>query len=97
MEVYAFLDMISGGQLISLLIVLRNGVFPNYVCQIRYEILRVLEAPLADIEPLNFSTDELFGVKRRIPGIEKNISKDNFADVEIDGLFTIALRSQWGS
>ena len=72
-------------------------MFPNYVRQIRYEILRVLEAPLADIEPLNFSTNELLRIKRGIPGVEKDIPKDNFADVEIDGLFTIALRSQWGS
>ena len=76
---------------------LLNGVFPNYMRQVRYELLRVFEAPLADIEPVNLSTDELFGVERRIPRVEKDISKDNFADVEIDGLFTIALRNQWGS
>lgn len=89
--------MISGRQRISLLEQLRDGVFPNYVRQVRYEIRRVLEAPLADIEPFNLSTDELFGVERRIPRVEENISKDNFADVEINGLFTIALRNQWRS
>ena len=63
----------------------------NYVRYIGRAILRVLEAPLADIESVNFSAHELFRVERRVPGIELDVSEHDLFDVTVCRLLAITL------
>ena len=64
------------------------------MCDVRRDVFRVLEAPLADKQPLNLSPNQLFRVERRIPCLEKDVSEHDIVDVQIGRLFLVTVRGQ---
>ena len=64
------------------------------MCEVRHDVFGVLEAPLADKQPLKLSPNQLFRVERRIPCLEENVSEHNIMDVQIGRLFFVTVRGQ---
>lgn len=63
----------------------------DQVCQIGHLFLSILKAPLADMQSIDFSADELFWIEGRVPCLEEDISKHDIVDVEVGRLLAIAL------
>ena len=53
------------------------------VAKIRRDVLRVLEAPLADVEALETLTDQFIGVEGWIPCFEVDVAKDDAPHVKV--------------
>lgn len=56
--------------------------------QKRDEVWTVFEAPLTNIEPVQFSTNKTLRVVRRIPCFEEYVAESDMLDAEVR-------RSQW--
>ena len=64
--------------------------------QVGHEIIRILEAPLTDEQPLGFPPDQFLRVEGGIPGLEEDVSEHDVADVQqIGGFVLMAVRGQW--
>ncbi len=48
-----------------------------------HEILRILEAPLADIQSVQFPTHEFVRVKRGIPGLKQDVPQNDMLHITI--------------
>lgn len=59
----------------------------HQMSQKRHKLLRILEAPLAHIQPFNLFADQLLRVERWVPGLDEEGTKDDFDDVGADGSF----------
>lgn len=51
--------------------------------QIRQHLLRILEAPPTDVQPLRVPPDELFGVEAWIPSLEQRVAQHGIHDVSL--------------
>lgn len=50
-----------------------------------HQLLRVLEAPLAHVEPFRLPADEVFGVEGRIPRLDEQVTEDDVDHVGFHG------------
>ena len=50
-----------------------------------YQCSAVFEAPLADIQPVDCSSDKFFGVEGRVPRLDEKIAEADFEDVGVNG------------
>jgi hypothetical protein len=65
------------------------------VAQEAHQFFAVLEAPLTHVQALNFAPDKLFGIKGRVPWLDKERAEDDFEDVGGDGGFMWRLHDGW--
>lgn len=51
----------------------------------RHQLFRVLEAPLAHVEPFCLPTDEVFGVEGRIPRLDEQVTEHDVDHILFHG------------
>lgn len=67
---------------ISMFSILSSGFITHTMRAVLHNLGRIFEAPLTHVEPICFATShEIFGIERRIPRLDVQISQHHIGDI----------------